>query len=610
MIGSIRTLFNSITIKIILGITILLFILTGIGSYVINDHKDYIAKVNGQKITNTEFDQAFNDEIDHQQQILGDNFKYIIKNDFYLNKIRQQALMYLVDKSLLSNYANNLNLRISDDQLKQVIFNQQYFQINGKFDNTQYKNVINKIGLTVDQYIELLRKELSIQQLVNIIVNSDFILPGEIKKLANLIFQKRSIRKATINVNKLEKQQNTTDDEIEQYYRQYKDRFMIPEKFRISYIKLNADNIKTIVNESDIKNWYNNNKFKYNISGRNHYKIIQTKTENDAKYVLDKLKSGMPFSELAKKISVDPISAQKGGDIGWIKFADIPKEIKNSHLNKKGQISDIIKLSKGFLIVYLEDTIPNKSTPLSKVHDNILNQIKKENIQNIFDKLNKKISITALNNRDSLKDVEIATGSKIVKTNWFSIDNMPKEIDYSAIMDILYKGNISTGINSDVIKLDDYHSIVIHIDEHKQKEIKPIKQVKLQIITMLKKDKAKQQAKLQANQLINAMDTQKELNIAGIPLTKSKIISRNSQDPIDQRAFDLPSPDKGKYSWGIAEDAKGNVVIIMLNKIVPYHVSQDTIENLTKIFIKNNSEIILKTLVSNLSKNAKIKYNL
>ncbi|MFP3335900.1 hypothetical protein SB761_34930, partial [Pseudomonas sp. SIMBA_064] len=79
-----------------------------------------------------------------------------------------------------------------------------------------------------DQYAEALRKQLSNQQLINAVANTDFTLKGEASKLVDLVSQQREIRQATLDVNALAAKQAVTDDEISQYYQQHKTSFMAP----------------------------------------------------------------------------------------------------------------------------------------------------------------------------------------------------------------------------------------------------------------------------------------------------------------------------------------------------------------------------------------------
>ena len=76
--------------------------------------------------------------------------------------------------------------------------------------------------------------------------------------------------------------------------------------------------------------------------------MIQTKTEADAKAVLDELNKGADFATVAKAKSTDIISAKNGGDMGWLEAATTPDELKNAGLKDKGQLSGVIKSSVGF----------------------------------------------------------------------------------------------------------------------------------------------------------------------------------------------------------------------------------------------------------------------
>ena len=64
-------------------------------------------------------------------------------------------------------------------------------------------SLISNMGFSADQYAEALRKQLSNQQLINAVANTDFTLKGEASKLVDLVSQQREIRQATLDVNAL-----------------------------------------------------------------------------------------------------------------------------------------------------------------------------------------------------------------------------------------------------------------------------------------------------------------------------------------------------------------------------------------------------------------------
>ena len=58
MMDNLRTAANSVVLKIIFGIIIVSFILTGVSGYLIGGGKNYAAKVNGQEIGRGQFENA------------------------------------------------------------------------------------------------------------------------------------------------------------------------------------------------------------------------------------------------------------------------------------------------------------------------------------------------------------------------------------------------------------------------------------------------------------------------------------------------------------------------------------------------------------------------
>ena len=60
---SLRTAANSLVLKIIFGIIIVSFILTGVSGYLIGGSNNYAAKVNGQEISRGQFENAFNSNV-------------------------------------------------------------------------------------------------------------------------------------------------------------------------------------------------------------------------------------------------------------------------------------------------------------------------------------------------------------------------------------------------------------------------------------------------------------------------------------------------------------------------------------------------------------------
>ncbi len=613
MMDNLRAASNHVVLKVILGLIILSFVLPGVGNYLIGGGY-YAAKVNGQEISRAQLDQAFNSERSRQQQILGDQFSKLAGNDGFMQQLRQQALSQLVNQALLDQYINDLHIAISDAQVKQALFAQQTFQTNGKFDNAKYNGLLSSMGFSADRYAEALRKQLATQQLINAVVNTDFTLKGETSKLVELVSQKRDIRQATIDVNALAAKQTATADEIAEYYQQHKSNFMAREQFRVSYIKMDAASLQADVSDADIQSWYDQHKADYTQPQRSRYSVIQTKTEADATAVLKQLKGGTDFTTLAKSKSIDPISARKGGDMGWLEPATTPDELKEAGLTQKGQLSGVVKSSGGFLVVRLDDIQPEQIKPLAEVRDAVASRAKQEKAVDAFYQ-QQKVSEAASRDNESLASVSQALGLKVVETGWFSYDSVPAELNFDPVKNAIFNGGLTgqngaPGNNSDVITVDGDRAFVLCISEHKPEAVKPLDEVKAHIADTLKHDKATKQARDQADKLLADLKAGKHdaLSAAGLTLSASKTVERNTQDPVAQTAFSLPQPAGNKASWGVSEDMQGNVVLVALDKVSSGSLLQEQIDEMAKSVTQNNAQLAFEALLVNLRKEAKIKY--
>lgn len=615
MMDSLRTAANSLVLKIIFGIIIVSFILTGVSGYLIGGSANYAAKVNDQEISRGQFENAFAGERNRMQQQLGDRFSELAANEGYMKNLRQQTLNRLIDEALLDQYARELGLSISDDQVKNAIFATPAFQNNGKFDNTRYTAIVNQMGMTPDQYAQALRNQLTTQQLINAVVGTDFMLKGEADELATLVAQQRVVREATFDVNALAAKQQASDEEVKSYYEQNKNNFTAPEQFRVSYIKLDAAAMQKNATDAEIQSYYDQHQDQFTQPQRNRYSVIQTKTEADAKAALDELNKGTDFATVAKEKSTDIISAKNGGDMGWLEEATTPDELKNADLKEKGQLSGVIKSSVGFLVARLDDITPATTKPLADVHDEIAAKVKQEKALDGFYALQQKVSDAASNDNESLAGAEQAAGAKAVTTGWFDRDNLPEELNFKPVADAIFSGGLvgengTPGSNSDIITVDGDRAFVLRVSEHKPEAVKPLDEVKDQIAALVKHNKAVQQAKLDAEKLLAELKAGKgdeALKAAGLSFGEAKTLSRTGQDPISQAAFTLSQPAKDKPSFGIANDMQGNVVIVALDEVKAGTMPEAQKKAMVQGITQNNAQIAFEALMSNLRKEAKIK---
>jgi peptidyl-prolyl cis-trans isomerase C len=162
---------------------------------------------------------------------------------------------------------------------------------------------------------------------------------------------------------------------------------------------------KVKVDDQEALTYYEENKDNFITKEQVYLYNILVETEEVAKDILEKLKSGVDFIEIAKEKSTGPSAAQ-GGDLGYISKGDLIPEIENVVFALEiGSISDIIKSEYGFHILKVTDKKPEVLKTFEEVKEEILPTLlstkQKEAFDNLLEELKSQVTIEI--NEEALK---------------------------------------------------------------------------------------------------------------------------------------------------------------------------------------------------------------
>lgn len=327
MLEKIREGSQGVIAKSILVLVILSFAFTGVSSYLGSSTEVAAATVNGEEISNSALDQAYENEQGRLKQQLGDMFATLSADENYMRSVKQSVLERLVAEKLLDQNAVDLGLRVSDEQIRAAILLEPAFQTDGVFDNDRYLSILRQLGYQANSFRDMMRTDMTRRQLVATLVGSEFALVGEAEYLANVQGQTRDINYLAIDSAPFIAAASVTDEQIQTYYNSNLDQFVRPEVVSLNYIELDAKQLAgdVAITEADAKAYYDENTAQYlqpekRLAAHILIGLDEDDAEAKAEAIYQQLQNGADFATLAKTESQDTFSGEQGGNSTGLKL--------------------------------------------------------------------------------------------------------------------------------------------------------------------------------------------------------------------------------------------------------------------------------------------------
>lgn len=596
MMETIRKAANHIVVKIIFAIIILCFIFTGIGFLGFgggsnkNDEVNYIAKVDGEGISRSQF-EAVAKEI--TSNTVGDNA--------LLKTMRRNVLFYQIDNYLAYKFSQTLKTVISNERVKDIIRQDRKFFDNGKFSDQKYKDLLVANGLDPDFYVEVFRSSLQQQQVMAALVNTDFALPVD-SELSLLKDQTRKVYLASIDptIVNMDDVQITTEDE-KKYYDEHHNEFYRKERVKFKYIyQPKYTLLKTInVSDEEIKQDYDKNISTYLFPAKHAYSIIYVTDKQQADDIAKDLSSGGDFDNIVKTVNqnneISPYG--KNGSLGWFAVDDtLPQAFKDADLKKIGQISKPIAVEGGFLIVKLDDVQKAKSMDFDYVKYQIGQKLINKKQQDAFEAIEDKIKAALIKYPESLEDIAKEANLNLYTSDWAYYDDKISVLRYPEVRDVAFsdemlKDGQVTGKISDIIsgsKDQDMFDIVMQVVDYHPEGIASFDEVKDEIDKKIKSTIASSRFKSTVDNILTELNNKGESD--QVLFNKNYVLSRTSNDldkKIVDMVFNIVPSTTSKRVYGVESLRDLNADIAVLIDVNTPNEVKDISTELKPLFIKN-----------------------
>jgi peptidyl-prolyl cis-trans isomerase D len=503
----------------------------------------------------------------------------------------------LVQRAILQQEANRLHLQVSDDDLRTYLRTgplAQYIFPNGQYIGDD--GYINFIQMAAGQDVSKAEFEAEVKQDLELqrlqaLITGGVTVPDSAVRAAYLVQgTKVKFDYALISLDDLKKTINPSDADLEAFFKQSAARYTnaIPETRKIEYVAFTSAQLpggKAKVSDAEVQGYYTAHQADYKTEEmvQTRHILINAPTGSDAKTdaaakakaqdVLNQVRAGGNFADLAKKYSDDKQSAVNGGEIPLMATSGLdPAYAKAAMALNPGQTSGLVKSAFGYHIIQTEKKVPAGIKPLADVRDSIVQALEQQK-QGVAEQ-QFAAQLTAEARKNGLDKTAAAHGLHVVTTDYVAKDGVIGGLSDSAAL-LTQAFQTDKGAPPAQVSVGDGYAVFTVVDV-KAAHAPQFAEYKSHILDDYRDQKAPALLEQQTEKLDDRAKVLNDLKKAAaemnVPFKSSDFVGQDGQVP-DIGAMTGPasaafSLAKGQISPPIDTD-QGGLVLVVTDKQEP-----------------------------------------
>jgi peptidyl-prolyl cis-trans isomerase D len=434
----------------ILGIIIIVFVLY-FGSNRGGRSTNIIATIDKKAISEAEFHNEYEKNLDMVKLRLGGKLTPEILKKMDLKK---KTYNDLLNREIILAKAADLNIHVSDEELRNSIMSLTPLQTNGTFDDGKFKQLLRYNRMSAEDFETLHKTDMITHKIESLVREGVKISDQEVYDLYILQNRKININFVQISGNDIKKKITPTQAELEDYLKKNSNLFRVPEQIKIQYIYFPGDSFSQNISDADVKSYYLSNKDKYKTRDGKELSLAQAQGA-----ITKELKKtrGLPqaYSEArkARDVIYQEDNMESYGNKNNLKIHNLdffsinkpPQEfesIKNFAETvldlQKNEISKVIAAGNGYYLLKVLDIKPAYLPKLNDIGNDVKRRFMESETKNLAEKEAQSV-IARLNAGEALDKIAKEKGLKINETGSFKPgDAIPKVGTLPDAADVLF----------------------------------------------------------------------------------------------------------------------------------------------------------------------------
>lgn len=479
--------------KVLLAVITLPFVVAGFYGYFAGGAgADQVAKVGDVSITTN----ALGNEVQSARQQMRQSNPQLDVDLLARFITPQMVLQGMISNALLEQAAADAGMVVSQTAISREIVSAPAFHDDqGKFSEEMFKQQLARLGYTPAGFIAMLQTQTVRNQLQSAFTLTDFALPSELVTQQQLSGQTRDVSYAEVSLAKLAAAVPANEADVKAFYESHKQDYRRPAEVRIQWVEIDPASYHLEITPEQVETEYQAQKQSLEAQAASNEErrvsdifvaINKDRNADQAKAAAEQLiqqaQQGASFASLASSHSDDPVSAKKGGDLGWLMKDALPDDMgKAVFALAKGAVSAPIKVEDGYHVLKVEDSrnlsIPSLTGMKAEIERNLRQQALLSRTSNDSSKLGD----LAYEHQDL---VEPAAQLKLAiqTSDWFDPAQPTGFAAAPKVREALQDDAVaSRGQNSQLLDLGDNHYAVVHLLDRREATDLPFADVKAKV---------------------------------------------------------------------------------------------------------------------------------
>jgi peptidyl-prolyl cis-trans isomerase D len=507
--------------------------------------------------------------------------------------VRREHLDNLIDEELITQAAQSMGLDVDDQTLALEIRNIPAFQVDGEFNADVYQSRLTSQGLTPKQFENEMRTQYIISQLPRNIAESSIATSVELQNFVALVDQGRTFGVVMVPTETAEAPPSFSEEEVTAWYDSHTEDYRSEEQVIIEYLELSASAIPGGPPPDDdfLREQFEAQKARFVSPEQRNvaHILIQVAPNADeaeietarqtAEDLSRRAREGEDFATLAKENSQDQGSAESGGDLGWVEAGVMVQAFENAmyELSMETPVSEPVQTAFGWHVIQLKEIRESAGMSFEEARMTLVNEYQEDAAARAFlEQADRLVDLiyedpTTLESAALVMELPVNVAGPFPRTGGEGIAAYPEVVEAAFSDLVLLQGSVSDPVN-----LDENSLVMVRLQQHLPVAVKPLEEVREEIIATLTDNLARDKANTRARELLAELQggdsgLEAVAQEAGLEYSLHEGIKRNSFVPdqtLVQEIFRVNKPVDSEAVEAVLPTADGFAVVELMS-VVP-----------------------------------------